>query len=82
MSIVAAFHPTVLSAGRGRLRAALAAMGRRLAESPLDSPVLRAVAAQSPATPGPRPVRPRARWRVATAPDGTTRLEATWHPVH
>ncbi|MFJ7277232.1 hypothetical protein [Kitasatospora sp. NPDC098663] len=85
MSIVAAFHPSLPSAGRGRLRAALAAVGRRLAESPLDSPVLHAVTAQAPApaaASAERPVRLRASWRTVAAPDGTARLEASWHPWH
>ncbi|MFJ8476125.1 hypothetical protein [Kitasatospora sp. NPDC094011] len=76
MSIVAAFQPTLPSTDRGRLRAALAAVGRRLAASPLDNSVLQSVAAPH----GDRPLRPRAAWRTVTAPDGSTRLEASWHP--
>ncbi|WP_371519902.1 hypothetical protein [Kitasatospora sp. NBC_01300] len=83
MSIVAAFHPSLPSAGRGRLRAALAAVGRRLAESPLDSTVLHAITAQAPAAASAdRPARLRASWRTVTAPDGTARLEASWHTWH
>ncbi|MFE5588138.1 hypothetical protein [Kitasatospora sp. NPDC056531] len=82
MSIVAAFQPALPSTDRGRLRAALAAVGRRLAQSPLDSPVLQAVAAPVAAESTGRPVRPRAVWHAVTAPDGTTRLEASWHPGH
>ncbi|HJD81861.1 hypothetical protein [Kitasatospora aureofaciens] len=78
MSIVAAFQPTLPSTDRGRLRAALAAVGRRLAASPLDNSVLQAVAA--PTAPNGRPTRLRARWHTVTAPDGTARLEASWHP--
>ncbi|MFI9359493.1 hypothetical protein ACIG5E_00285 [Kitasatospora sp. NPDC053057] len=85
MSIVAAFQPTLPSTDRGRLRAALAAVGRRLAASPLDSPVLRAAAPAAP-LPGDRPLPLRASWRASwrtvTAPDGTPRLEASWHAGH
>ncbi|MFD8781144.1 hypothetical protein [Kitasatospora sp. NPDC059599] len=92
MTIVAAFRParpsTRPSTDRGRTRAALAALaavGRRLAASPPDHAVLQAAAASAvvpAATPaGDRTSGMRARWRTATAPDGTTRLEATWHPA-
>ncbi|MFI9321621.1 hypothetical protein ACIGXI_17810 [Kitasatospora aureofaciens] len=78
MSIVAAFRPALPSTDRGRLRAALAAVGRRLAASPLDNSVLRAVAA--PTAPNGRPPRLRASWHTVTAPDGAARLEASWRP--
>ncbi|MEV7770915.1 hypothetical protein [Kitasatospora sp. NPDC086791] len=97
MTIVAAFRPDRPSTDRGRPRAVLAALtavGRRLAASPLDNTVLQATAAPAIAptgapTRGPagghagsrRTSGMRARWRTATAPDGTTRLEATWHPA-
>ncbi|MFE4513097.1 hypothetical protein ACFRMQ_02715 [Kitasatospora sp. NPDC056783] len=88
MTIVAAFQPTRPTTDRGRLRSTLAAVGRRLAASPLDNTVLRAVPAPSagPAdgtangTAGRGTGGLRARWRTVTAPDGTARLEATWHP--
>ncbi|WP_316524419.1 hypothetical protein [Kitasatospora brasiliensis] len=85
MTIVATFRPTRPLTDRGRLRSSLAAVGRRLAASPLDSPVLRAVPAPA-AGPGDNPAVGaarglRARWRTVTAPDGTTRLEAGWHPA-
>ncbi|MEV7602524.1 hypothetical protein AB0O91_34645 [Kitasatospora sp. NPDC089797] len=80
MSIVAAFQPTLPSTDRGRLRAALAAVGRRLAASPLDSPVLRAATGSAATVPGGHPLPMRASWRTVTAADGTTRLEASWHP--
>ncbi|MFJ9771490.1 hypothetical protein ACIRVF_09610 [Kitasatospora sp. NPDC101157] len=81
MSIVAAFRPALPSTDRGRLRAALAAVGRRLAASPLDNSVLQAVAAPTvPNGPTGRPTRLRASWRTVTAPDGTARLEASWRP--
>ncbi|MFG2905844.1 hypothetical protein ACGF13_12365 [Kitasatospora sp. NPDC048286] len=87
MTIVAAFRPTRPSTDRGRLRSTLSAVGRRLAASPLDNVVLRAVPtlAAGPAARGNGPAGGsrsglRARWRTVTAPDGTTRLEAVWHP--
>ncbi|MFE4974144.1 hypothetical protein ACFRAR_18795 [Kitasatospora sp. NPDC056651] len=86
MTIVAAFQPTRPTTDRGRLRSTLAAVGRRLAASPLDSTVLRAGPADGTAngtadgTVGRGAGGLRARWRTVTAPDGTTRLEATWHP--
>ncbi|MER6378871.1 hypothetical protein [Streptomyces sp. NPDC001250] len=55
---------------------------RRLADSPLDHPVLHAAA---PHTPAPlraaalAPGRPHAHWRTVTGPDGHRRLEAHWH---
>ncbi|MFI2606511.1 hypothetical protein [Kitasatospora sp. NPDC018619] len=83
MSVVAAFRPARPSTDRGRLRSALAAVGRRLAASPLDHPVLRAAPAPAAGPAGGGGAgggRLRARWRAVTAPDGTTRLEAAWHP--
>ncbi|MBV2156537.1 hypothetical protein [Kitasatospora sp. SUK 42] len=86
MSIVAAFQPVLPSTDRGRLRAALAAVGRRLASSPLESSVLQTVAAPVGGALGAAPsggrLRMRASWHTVAAPDGTTRLEATWHPGH
>ncbi|MBO1416073.1 hypothetical protein [Streptomyces sp. FH025] len=86
MSIVAAFQPVLPSTDRGRLRAALAAVGRRLAASPLENSVLQAVATPVGAPVGAAPsghqVRMRARWHTVTDQSGTTRLEATWHPGH
>ncbi|MFF2613194.1 hypothetical protein DR950_34810 [Kitasatospora xanthocidica] len=87
MTIVAVFRPTRPSTDRGRLRSTLAAVGRRLAASPLDNSVLRAAPAPAagPAGGGGGPAAAgtgglRARWRTVPAPDGTARLEATWHP--
>ncbi|MFF2149498.1 hypothetical protein [Kitasatospora sp. NPDC058190] len=80
MSIVAAFQPALPSTEPGRLRAALAAVGRRLAASPLDNPVLQAVATSAATVPSGRPLPMRSSWRTVTAPDGTARLEASWHP--
>ncbi|WP_406194896.1 hypothetical protein OH807_06230 [Kitasatospora sp. NBC_01560] len=76
MATLAAFHAP---AAPGRLRTTVSGILRRLAASPLDSPVLDAIAAQAPAGP---PVRMRAHWKAVTTTDGTTRLEATWHPDH
>ncbi|MFJ9448481.1 hypothetical protein ACIRRH_42795 [Kitasatospora sp. NPDC101235] len=87
MTVVAAFRPARPSTDRGRLRSVLAAVGRRLAASPLDSSVLRAAPAPAagPAGAGNGPAGAgagglRARWRTVATPAGTTRLEATWHP--
>lgn len=92
MTIVAVLRPTRPtrpSTDRGRRRAGLAApgalaalpaVGPRLAASPLDSTVLHAVGASTAPTSG-RTGGLRARWRTTTAPDGATRLEATWHPA-
>ncbi|MGA5817635.1 hypothetical protein ACPC54_07220 [Kitasatospora sp. NPDC094028] len=80
MSIVAAFQPVLPSTDRGRLRAALAAVGRRLAQSPFDNSVLQAVVAPAADTPTGRPTRMRASWHTVTDADGTTRLVAAWHP--
>ncbi|MFJ9455856.1 hypothetical protein ACIRST_12325 [Kitasatospora sp. NPDC101447] len=93
MTIVAVLRPTRPtrpSTDRGRRRAGLTALGalaaltavrRRLAASPLDSTVLHAVGAPSTAPTSGRTGGLRARWQTTTAPDGTTRLEATWHPA-
>lgn len=90
MTTVATLRPARPSTDRSRQRvglAALAALGaltavvRRLAASPLDSTVLHAVGAPSAAPAGGRTGGLRARWRTTAAPDGTTRLEATWHPA-
>ncbi|MBD0672268.1 hypothetical protein [Streptomyces sp. CBMA156] len=94
MTIVAVLRPTRPSTDRGRPRSAfstLFAVGRRLAASPLETPVLQALPALAadPADGGAGPAGTdtgtgtgglRARWRAVTAPDGTTRLEARWHP--
>ncbi|MFB7666936.1 hypothetical protein ACFC1R_23805 [Kitasatospora sp. NPDC056138] len=79
MSVFTAIHvPPPLARPRTGLRAALAGVVRRLAASPLDHPVLYAVAAQASAGP---PVRMRSRWHTVTTPDGSRRLEASWHPA-
>ncbi|MGF1424919.1 hypothetical protein [Kitasatospora sp. LaBMicrA B282] len=84
MSVFDAFHAVVPLPGRrgGSLRAPLARVAARLAASPLDSPVLHAIAAPIPAEPTPAdaPSRLHARWRPVTAADGRTRLVADWCP--
>ncbi|MFJ9846710.1 hypothetical protein ACIRYZ_41015 [Kitasatospora sp. NPDC101155] len=71
MSVFTAIHvPVPLARPRTGLRAALAGVIRRLAASPLDHPVLHAVAAQAPAA---EPVRMRSRRHGVTAPEGTRR---------
>ncbi|MEU8579368.1 hypothetical protein [Streptomyces abikoensis] len=63
----------------------LATVARRIADSPLDSTVLRTLPG---ATPAPRPaaderaVRPHAHWHAVTGPDGRRHLEAVWHLTH
>ncbi|MDH6137578.1 hypothetical protein P3T37_007011 [Kitasatospora sp. MAA4] len=68
-----------------RLRSRLAGVFRRLALSPLDSPVLHALhgplADRSPVT-ARRASGVRATWRTVTGPDGRPRLEASWAPDH
>lgn len=54
----------------------------RLADSPLDHPVLYAAAAHTPApvrAAALAPGRPHAHWRTVTGSDGHRRLEAHWH---
>ncbi|MGK4578928.1 hypothetical protein [Kitasatospora sp. HPMI-4] len=73
MSVFATFHQVEFvssSSPRRRVRAVLAEVAGRLAASPLDHPVLSAVAAQRPACP---PQRIRARWEAAVAADQAAR---------
>ncbi|KOU38046.1 hypothetical protein [Streptomyces sp. WM6378] len=86
MSVLTAIHFPVRHATprkHGAVRARLTSILRRLADSPLDSTVIRAA-------PGPAAVRtttgrarsgsaPHAHWHPATGPDGRRHLEATWH---
>jgi hypothetical protein len=51
----------------------------RIADSPLDSPVLRIAPPPGPEHPGPRL---HARWQATTAADGATRLTCHWHADH
>ncbi|MEV4613222.1 hypothetical protein AB0K43_11560 [Kitasatospora sp. NPDC049258] len=86
MAVLGAFHthaPRASARAHGSALARLTAVLRRLADSPLDSPVLLAIggpAAGAGDAEGPRrrTVRMRADWRTVTGPDGTRRLEARW----
>ncbi|MEV5508626.1 hypothetical protein [Streptomyces orinoci] len=69
----------------GTLRGFAAKVVRRIADSPLDSTVLRAASAPAPATwgvPDEQAERPHAHWRMVTGPDGRRHLEAAWHLAH
>ncbi|MFJ8473484.1 hypothetical protein [Kitasatospora sp. NPDC094011] len=79
MSVVAAFHsvvPDVRRPGHG-LRAAFSQVLERLAASPLDSSVLGAMGAPRSTD---RPAGLHAHWHTVTREDGSTALEADWHP--
>ncbi|MFD7164298.1 hypothetical protein [Streptomyces violascens] len=56
---------------------------RRLADSPLDSTVIRAApapaAARTPTARARSGSAPHAHWRPVTSPHGRRHLEATWH---
>lgn len=84
MSAFAAFHSSApLPAAHGSARGFLATVLRRLAASPLDSAVLRALDAPSPVVvASPKSPHLHAHWRNVSGPDGTSRLEAGWHPDH
>ncbi|MGV9267523.1 hypothetical protein ACWDRR_22985 [Kitasatospora sp. NPDC003701] len=82
MAVLGAFQRLPFHSGarsRGSAGAALAAVVRRLADSPLDSSVLRAVggATASGAVGGGRGGL-SAAWRSVAGPDGVRRLEARW----
>ncbi|SHM93409.1 hypothetical protein SAMN05216268_116145 [Streptomyces yunnanensis] len=86
MSVFTAVHihrPSTRSWHTGRaVLGFLSAVARRIADSPLDSTVLRTFPSQaSPAraTGRERPTRPHAHWHTVTGPDGRPHLEATWH---
>ncbi|MGW1073517.1 hypothetical protein [Streptomyces sp. NPDC002537] len=90
MSVLTAVHVRRLSARHpGTARAAftsfaafLVSAARRIADSPLESSIVRAVPATAPAAGTPaadRPVRPHAHWRAVTGPGGRRHLEAAWH---
>ncbi|MGC0417261.1 hypothetical protein [Embleya sp. AB8] len=81
MSVLTARHPYPTTRERGAMRRRLAHILRRLADSPLDSPVLRALpGATSAHTPSARAHadRPHAHWHTVTDATGRRRLEATW----
>ncbi|RLU81767.1 hypothetical protein CTZ27_31655 [Streptomyces griseocarneus] len=93
MSVLAVIHTSVLAhrerrtATRrpGTVRDAVAAFARRIADSPLDSTVLRAAPAPAPVSRAVRDDRhacPHAHWRMVTDPEGRRHLEAAWHLAH
>ncbi|MFF2807260.1 hypothetical protein ACFVT2_08745 [Streptomyces sp. NPDC058000] len=60
----------------------LATAVRRIADSPLDSPVLHTLpcpASATRTTAEDQPARPHAHWHTVTGPDGRRHLEADWH---
>ncbi|MFD9822358.1 hypothetical protein [Streptomyces violascens] len=86
MSVLTAIHFPVHHATprrRSAVRERLANVLRRLADSRLDSTVIRA--APAPAATRTRTAHarsgsaPHAHWHPVTGPDGRRRLEATWH---
>ncbi|MFJ1706592.1 hypothetical protein [Kitasatospora sp. NPDC088346] len=90
MAVLGASHthaPRTSTTARGSALALLTAVLRRLAASPLDSPVLQAIGGPvGGGGDGGGPTRPtvrmRAGWRTVTTADGTRRLEAHWRPDH
>ncbi|MGG2464444.1 hypothetical protein ACO0M4_32575 [Streptomyces sp. RGM 3693] len=63
---------------------ALAIVVRRIADSPLDGPVLhtlRGLTTVPEPTPEERPARPHAHWHTVLDPQGRRRLEAHWHVI-
>ncbi|MFG2913859.1 hypothetical protein ACGF0D_13325 [Kitasatospora sp. NPDC048298] len=77
MSVPATFHSVLPDVRRHGLRTAVTRVLDRLAASPLDNTVLGAIGTPRPSA---RPAGPRARWHPVARPDGTTALEAAWHP--
>ncbi|EST19125.1 hypothetical protein [Streptomyces roseochromogenus] len=56
---------------------------RRIADSPLEQPVLHALEAPARrSAAGAARWRPHAHWHVTGGPDGGRHLEATWHARH
>ncbi|WP_051742716.1 hypothetical protein [Kitasatospora sp. MBT66] len=88
MTVLSVFQRRPLHSGtraRESAGATLAAVVRRLADSPLDSSVLQAVggaSASGPAGAARRGGGLSATWRTVAAPDGTRRLEARWESEH
>ncbi|MFC9741934.1 hypothetical protein ACFVKC_28955 [Streptomyces noursei] len=77
-------HRPALRRGNTRrvVRDLLSAVLRRIADSPLDSTVVRTLprpASATGATGRERPTGLHAHWHTVTGPDGRPRLEATWH---
>ncbi|OLZ65314.1 hypothetical protein AV521_31975 [Streptomyces sp. IMTB 2501] len=85
---VFAHHPlrhtgTRSHSARQFVHALLSGFVRRIADSPLEQPVLHALKAPaSRSVAGAARRRPHAHWRVAYGPDGGRYLEATWHTRH
>ncbi|WP_369393163.1 hypothetical protein AB5J72_40615 [Streptomyces sp. CG1] len=86
---VFAHHPLHHSGTRSRsarqsMRALLAGILRRIADSPLEQPVLHALDVQAThrATAATPQQRPHAHWHLVSRPDGARHLEATWHTRH
>ncbi|GAB2732000.1 hypothetical protein [Kitasatospora kifunensis] len=72
--------PAIHIGGTVRVRAFLAQVLRRLADSPLDSPVLRTMQPAAPrATTHRQQVRLSAEWHTVTDAAGASHLEAAWH---
>ncbi|MCX4688567.1 hypothetical protein OG401_30445 [Kitasatospora purpeofusca] len=84
MAVLSGFQRRPFHVGtraRESVGVALAAVLRRLADSPLDSSVLQAVGGASGSGEGGGVRRSRgmsADWRTVTGPDGVGRLEARW----
>ncbi|WP_329565293.1 hypothetical protein [Kitasatospora sp. NBC_01266] len=75
-------RPAIGLGGTVRVRTFLAQLLRRLADSPLDSPVLhtfRPPAPRATAAPQRQRVRLAAEWHAVTDRAGTVHLEAAWH---
>ncbi|MEY9944295.1 hypothetical protein [Kitasatospora sp. GAS1066B] len=75
-------RPAVRPGGIVRVRAFLAQLLRRLADSPLDSPVLHTFQPPAPratAAPHRQRVRLAAEWHAVTDAAGAVHLEAAWH---
>lgn len=67
---------------RGQLRERIGSVLLRLADSPLDSTVIRTAPAPAARMPSARARSGRAvhaHWKPVTSPDGRHHLEATWH---
>ncbi|MFJ8314160.1 MULTISPECIES: hypothetical protein [unclassified Streptomyces] len=86
MSVLTAIHFPVhhtTPRKRGVLRERIAGVLRRLADSPVDSTVIRAApgpaSARTPSARARSGSTPHAHWHPVTGPDGRRHLEATWH---
>ncbi|MFF3157952.1 hypothetical protein [Streptomyces sp. NPDC057910] len=86
MSLLTAIHIPLIGHAPARkpgaIQARFAHILRRLADSPMDSTVIRALpgptAARTPSA-RTRHAGPHAHWHTVTGPDGHNHLEATWH---